>query len=77
MSTRRALVLAIFLIFGAAMVAEFAGLVDRPVAEGASEPAADEEARFTTVSERQLRIGAMGGFVLVCLYVIMRHQGVV
>ena len=79
-----ALVIAVVVIFGAAMVAEYAGVVQReapPVQASAhgDGPAgsAGDDAIFSSVSEAQLRNGVMGGFVLVCLYVILRHRGAI
>lgn len=85
MRSRGALIVAVMVIFGAAFVADYAGLVDRPervepsAAEGEGADAGGDggvQLASDPALERQLKNGFIGGFVLLCLYVVMRQTGV-
>lgn len=78
-----ALVVAVIVIFGAAMAAEFGGFVHRDASVATADAGVDgadsvtgSESAITPAVEKQLRNGLVGGFVLLCLYIVLRQSGV-
>jgi hypothetical protein len=68
------LVIAVLFVFGGAMVAEFSGAIDRdlPVM---TEDGTHEMGVLADIDESKLRIGVMGGFVVACIFILMRATG--
>lgn len=79
MRSPTALAIGIGFIFAAALVVEFTGFVDRPAptaeADPAGEGAATSEPTVRPVDEGKLRMGVMGGFIVACIFILMRATG--